>query len=291
MRRITRHFSSPIVTAVVVALVVGGTTAVAAPTAVTSVVKFAKHAKRANYAKKAGRAKRAKYAKTASRAKRATLALSAQVANNSAGLGGHPASDYVRNQKLDFRAKAGTGETTLLDAGGHGAERELRRQRPAARPCRPPGPITQRSSRTATAATFRWTTSRSATARGTWARPRASTATSCTRTRPATWSTSTTWRRARTTRPRGGTARSGSRLAAGRLRGLPAHRVRAGAVAARRARGRVRACPGSRPSRSPSPLATRASRRRRRLRCSNSWRPSASGSASCSRSRPATWRW
>jgi len=118
MRRITRRFSSPIVTAVIVALVVGGTTAVAAPTAVTSVVKFAKHAKRANYAKRAGRAKRAKYAKTAGKAHRATLALSAQVANNSAGLGGHPASDYARNQKLDFRARAGTGETTLLDAGG-----------------------------------------------------------------------------------------------------------------------------------------------------------------------------
>jgi hypothetical protein len=99
----------------VVAVAVGATTAVAAPQAITSVVK---HAKRANYAKRAGTAKRAKYAKTAGKAKRATLALSAQVANNSAGLGGHPASDYVRQQKLDFRAKAGTGETTLLNAGG-----------------------------------------------------------------------------------------------------------------------------------------------------------------------------
>lgn len=118
MRRIARYFSSHVITAVVVAVAVGATTAVAAPKAITSVVKNAKHAKRANYAKRAGTAKRAKYAKTAGKAKRATLALSAQVANNSAGLGGHPASDYVRQQKLDFRAKAGTGETTLLSAGG-----------------------------------------------------------------------------------------------------------------------------------------------------------------------------
>jgi hypothetical protein len=114
MRRIARRFSSPIVTAVVVALVVGGATAAAAPTAVTSVVKFAK---RATFAKKAGKATRAKYATTAGKARRATLALSAQVANNAAGLGGHPASDYVRNQRIDFRAQAGTGETTLYSAG------------------------------------------------------------------------------------------------------------------------------------------------------------------------------
>jgi len=115
MRRIARYLSSHVITAVVVAVAVGATTAVAAPQAITSVVK---HAKRANYAKKAGTAKRAKYAKTAGKAKRATLALSAQVANNSAGLGGHPASDYVRQQKLDFRAKAGTGETALFSGGG-----------------------------------------------------------------------------------------------------------------------------------------------------------------------------
>jgi hypothetical protein len=115
MRRIARRFSSPILISVIVALLVGGTTAVAAPQAVTSVVKLAK---KANFAKRAGRANRAKYAKTAGKAKRAVLALSAQVATNSAGLGGHPASDYARNQKLDFRAKAGTGETTLLDGGG-----------------------------------------------------------------------------------------------------------------------------------------------------------------------------
>jgi type II secretory pathway pseudopilin PulG len=114
MRRIARRFSSPIVTAVVVALVVGGATAAAAPTAVTSVVKLAK---RATFAKRAGKATRAKYATTAGKAKRATLALSAQVANNSAGLGGHPASDYQRNQHIDFRAQAGTGETTLYSAG------------------------------------------------------------------------------------------------------------------------------------------------------------------------------
>jgi hypothetical protein len=115
MRRIARYLSSHVITAVVVAVAVGATTAVAAPQAITSVVK---HAKRANFAKRAGTTTRAKYAKTAGKAKRATLALSAQVANNSAGLGGHPASDYVRQQKLDFRAKAGTGETTLLSGGG-----------------------------------------------------------------------------------------------------------------------------------------------------------------------------
>jgi hypothetical protein len=115
MRRIARRFSSPIVTAVIVALVVGATTAVAAPQAVTSVVKLAK---KANFANRAGKANRAKYAKTAGKARRAVLALSAQVATNASGLGGHPASDYVRNQKLNFRAKAGTGETTLLDGGG-----------------------------------------------------------------------------------------------------------------------------------------------------------------------------
>lgn len=117
MRRIARRFSSPIVTALVVALVVGGATAAAAPTAVTSVVKFAK---RATFAKKAARATRAKYATRAGKARHATLALSAKVANNATLLGGHPASDYARgpgNQKLDFRAQAGTGETTLLDTG------------------------------------------------------------------------------------------------------------------------------------------------------------------------------
>jgi hypothetical protein len=114
MRRFGRYLSSHVITAVVVALVVGATTAVAAPTAVTSVVKFAK---RATFAKKAAKATRAKYATRAGKAKRATLALSASVANNSALLGGHPASEYVRAQKLDFRAKAGTGETTLLDTG------------------------------------------------------------------------------------------------------------------------------------------------------------------------------
>src|ERR671936_345497 len=108
MRRFGRYLSSHVITAVVVALVVG------APTAVTSVVKFAK---RATFAKKAAKATRAKYATRAGKAKRATLALSASVANNSALLGGHPASEYVREQKLDFRAKAGTGETTLLDTG------------------------------------------------------------------------------------------------------------------------------------------------------------------------------
>jgi hypothetical protein len=115
MRRIARYLSSHAITAVVVALAVGATTAVAAPHAITSVVK---HAKRANFAKRAGRATRAKYAKTAGHAKRATLALSAQVANNSAGLGGHPASEYVREQRLSFRAKAGTGETTMFAGGG-----------------------------------------------------------------------------------------------------------------------------------------------------------------------------
>jgi hypothetical protein len=114
MRRIARRFSSPVLTAVIVAVVVGGATAAAAPTAVTSVVKLAK---RANFAKRAGKATRAKYATRAGKAKRATLALSATVANNSTLLGGHPASDYAREQKLDFRAKAGTGETTLLDTG------------------------------------------------------------------------------------------------------------------------------------------------------------------------------
>jgi hypothetical protein len=109
-----RRFSSPVITSAIVALVVGGTAAAAAPTAVESVVKVAK---RATFAKRAGKATRAKYANTAGKAKRATLALSAKVANNSALLGGHPASEYVREQKLDFRAKAGTGETTLLDTG------------------------------------------------------------------------------------------------------------------------------------------------------------------------------
>jgi hypothetical protein len=117
MRRIAGRLSSPIVTAVVVALVVGGATAVAAPPAVTSVVKLAK---RANFAKKAGKATRAKYATTAGKAKRATLALSAQVANNSSGLGGHPAAAYSLGpdvQHFSFRAKANTGETTLVNAG------------------------------------------------------------------------------------------------------------------------------------------------------------------------------
>jgi hypothetical protein len=114
MRRFGRYMSSHVITAVVVALVVGATTAVAAPTAVTSVVKFAK---RATFAKKAAKATRARYATRAGKAKRATLALSASVANNATLLGGHPASEYVREQKLDFRAKAGTGETTLLDTG------------------------------------------------------------------------------------------------------------------------------------------------------------------------------
>jgi hypothetical protein len=114
MRRFGRYLSSHVITAVVVALAVGATTAVAAPTAVTSVVKFAK---RASFAKRAAKATRARYATNAGKAKRATLALSAKVANNSALLGGHPASEYVREQKLDFRAKAGTGETTLLDTG------------------------------------------------------------------------------------------------------------------------------------------------------------------------------
>lgn len=114
MRRIGRYLSSHVITAVVVALAVGATTAVAAPTAVDSVVKFAK---RASFAKKAARATRAKYATQAGKAKRATLALSANVANNAALLDGHPASEYVREQKLDFRARAGTGETTLLDTG------------------------------------------------------------------------------------------------------------------------------------------------------------------------------
>lgn len=117
MRRIARRFSSPVFTAVVVALVVGATTAAAAPTAVTSVVKFAK---RATFAKKAARATRAKYATRAGKARRATLALSANVANNATLLGGQPASAYARgpsNQEIDFRAQAGTGETTLLDTG------------------------------------------------------------------------------------------------------------------------------------------------------------------------------
>ena len=117
MRRFARRISSPLVTALIVALVVGGTTAVAAPTAVTSVVKFAK---RAAFAKKAARATRARYARHAGKARHATLALSAKVANNSTLLGGHPASDFARgpsNQKIDFRAQAGTGETTLLDTG------------------------------------------------------------------------------------------------------------------------------------------------------------------------------
>src|SRR4051812_27115104 len=114
MRRFARCLRSPAIIAALVALVVGATTAAAAPTAVTSVVKLAK---RATFAKKAAKATRAKYATRAGKAKRATLALSASVANNSALLGGHPASEYARQQKLDFRAKAGTGETTLLDAG------------------------------------------------------------------------------------------------------------------------------------------------------------------------------
>ncbi|HEY7632993.1 MAG TPA: hypothetical protein VH817_19970 [Thermoleophilaceae bacterium] len=114
MRRFGRYLSSHVITAVVVALVVGATTAVAAPTAVDSAVKFAK---RATFAKKAARATRAKYAARAGKAKRATLALSAKVANNSALLGGHPASEYLRGQKIDFRAQPGTGETTLLDTG------------------------------------------------------------------------------------------------------------------------------------------------------------------------------
>lgn len=114
MRRFGRYLSSHAITAVVVALAVGATAAVAAPTAVTSTVKFAK---RATFAKRAGKATRAKYATKAGKAKRATLALSAKVANNSALLGGHPASEYVRQQKLDFRAQSGTGETTLLDTG------------------------------------------------------------------------------------------------------------------------------------------------------------------------------
>jgi hypothetical protein len=114
MRRFARYLSSHAITAVVVALAVGATTAVAAPTAVDSAVKFAK---RATFAKKAAKATRAKYATHAGKAKRATLALSAKVANNSSLLGGHPASEYVRQQKLDFRAGAGTGETTLLDTG------------------------------------------------------------------------------------------------------------------------------------------------------------------------------
>lgn len=117
MRRIARRFSSPVITAIVVGLLVGGTTAVAAPSAVTSVVKFAK---RATFAKRAARATRAKYATKAGVAKRAVLAKSAGVANNSNLLQGHPASDFARGpsiQKIDFRAKAGTGETTLLDTG------------------------------------------------------------------------------------------------------------------------------------------------------------------------------
>jgi hypothetical protein len=114
MRRFARYLSSHAITAIVVALVVGATTAVAAPTAVDSAVKFAK---RATFAKKAGKATRAKYATTAGKAKRATLALSAKVANNSSLLGGHSASEFLRGQKIDFRAGAGTGETTLLDTG------------------------------------------------------------------------------------------------------------------------------------------------------------------------------
>jgi hypothetical protein len=117
MRRIARRFSSPVITAIVVGLLVGGTTAVAAPSAVTSVVKFAK---RATFAKRAGRATRAKYATKAGVAKRAGLALSAAVSNNSNLLQGHPASDFARGpstQKIDFRAQSGTGETTLLDTG------------------------------------------------------------------------------------------------------------------------------------------------------------------------------
>jgi hypothetical protein len=117
MGRIARRFRSPVFTAVVVALVVGGTTAAAAPTAVESAVKFAK---RAGFAKKANRAK---FASKASRANRATLATSAQVANNATLLQGHPAADFARgasNQKINFRAHAGTGETTLLDTGKFG---------------------------------------------------------------------------------------------------------------------------------------------------------------------------
>jgi hypothetical protein len=114
MGRFMRHLRSHAITAIVVALAVGGATAVAAPTAVTSVVKLAKKAK------KADRATRANYAKTAGKAKRATLALSAKVADNSARLGGHTASEYARgpaNVKIDFRVKAGTGETDLLNTG------------------------------------------------------------------------------------------------------------------------------------------------------------------------------
>jgi hypothetical protein len=117
MGRIARRFSSPVITAIVVGLLVGGTTAVAAPSAVTSVVKFAK---RATFAKRAARATRAKYASHAGVARRAGLALRAGVAHNSSLLQGHPASDFARGpstQKIDFRAKAGTGETTLLDTG------------------------------------------------------------------------------------------------------------------------------------------------------------------------------
>jgi len=117
MRRIARRFSSPLITAIVVGLLVGGTTAVAAPSAVTSVVKFAK---RATFAKRAARATRAKYATRSGTARRSVLATSAGVANNSNLLQGHPASDFARGpstQKIDFRAKAGTGETTLLDTG------------------------------------------------------------------------------------------------------------------------------------------------------------------------------
>ena len=114
MGRIARRFRSPVFTAVIVTLVVGGTTAAAAPSAVTSVVKLAK---KADFAQ---RANRAKFARKASRANRATLAVSAKVANNASLLQGHPAADFARgpsNQKVDFRAKAGTGETTLLDTG------------------------------------------------------------------------------------------------------------------------------------------------------------------------------
>jgi hypothetical protein len=123
MRRIARRTRSPIFIALVVALVAGGATAAAAPTAVTSVVKFAK---RAGFAKKAGKANRASYAtragsaRKAGSAKKATFAVSAGVAGDSSQLGGHPASEYARgpsNQKLDFRAKASTGETALLDTG------------------------------------------------------------------------------------------------------------------------------------------------------------------------------
>ena len=114
MTSFARRLRSPVITAIVVGLVVGGTTAVAAPTAVTSVVKFAK---RATFAKRAGRARRAKFASSASRARRARFAINSNFANNTAQLGGHPASDYVRQQTLNFRAKAGTGETPLLDTG------------------------------------------------------------------------------------------------------------------------------------------------------------------------------